>query len=42
MRALGSVGDAARLDHVAEQAQVGEIEAHYGLSFVSHEGRLRQ
>ena len=28
MRALGAVGDAARLDHVAEQAEIGEIEAH--------------
>jgi len=28
VRALGAVGDAARLDHVAEEVEVGEVEAH--------------
>ena len=28
MRALGAVGDAARLDDMAEQAEIGEIESH--------------
>jgi hypothetical protein len=28
MRALGAVGDAARLDDVAEQAEIDEIESH--------------
>jgi hypothetical protein len=32
------VGDAARLDHMAEEAQVDEIEMH-GSSFVIREGR---
>ena len=30
MRAFRAMGDAARLDDVAEQAQVGEVEAHGG------------
>ena len=38
MGPLGPVGDAARLDHVAEQAQIGQIELH-GASFVIREGR---
>ena len=37
MRALGAVGDAARLDHVAEQAEIGEIEAHEKAAFVFDE-----
>ena len=28
MRALGAVGDAARLDDMAEQAEIGEVESH--------------
>ena len=28
MGALGAVGDAAGLDHMAEQAEIGEIETH--------------
>ena len=28
MRALGAVGDAAGIDDVAEQAQIGKIESH--------------
>ena len=28
MRALGAVRDAARLDDVAKQAEIGEIESH--------------
>ncbi len=28
MRALGAVRDAARLDDMAEQAEIGEIESH--------------
>jgi hypothetical protein len=31
------VGDAARLDHVAEQAEIGEIEAHERAAFVFDE-----
>jgi hypothetical protein len=47
MRALGTAGDAPGLDHVAKQAQIGEIEAH-GLaeralgSFEFGEGKLRE
>ena len=42
--ALGAVGDAAGVDDVAEQAQVGEIEAHGPAcaTFEFDEGRLRQ
>ena len=39
--ALGAVGDAARLDDVAEQVEIGEIEAH-GTAFLFDEGRLRK
>ena len=28
MRTLGAVGDAAGLDDVAKQAEIGEIESH--------------
>jgi len=28
MRALGAMGDAARLDDVAEQAEIGKVESH--------------
>jgi hypothetical protein len=28
MRALGAAGDAAGLDHMPEQAQIGEVEPH--------------
>jgi hypothetical protein len=28
MGALGAVGDGARLNHVAKQAQIGEVETH--------------
>jgi hypothetical protein len=28
VRALGAVGDAAGLDHVAKQAEIGQVEAH--------------
>ena len=28
MRALGAVGDAAGLDDVAKQAEIGKVEAH--------------
>jgi hypothetical protein len=47
MRALGTAGDAPRLDHVAKHAQIGEVEAH-GLavrasgSFKFGEGKLRE
>jgi hypothetical protein len=41
MRALGAVGDAARLDDVAEQAEIGEIESHgNGPAFGFDEVRL--
>jgi hypothetical protein len=38
MGPLRPMGDAARLHHVAEQAEIGEIELHAG-SFVVREGR---
>jgi hypothetical protein len=42
MRALGAVRDAARLDHMAKQAQVGEVEPHVVYqSFASDEASLR-
>ena len=28
MRAFRAMRDAARLDHMAEQAEIGEVEAH--------------
>src|SRR3569833_225624 len=34
IRALGAVGDAASLDRMAEQIQVGVVEAHGALSFL--------
>ena len=34
--ALGAVGDAAGIDDVAEQAQIGEIEAHGTRPLPSH------
>jgi hypothetical protein len=41
MRALGAVGDAARFDDMAEQAEIGEIESHAGdLAFGFDEVRL--
>jgi hypothetical protein len=37
------VGDAARLDDVAEKAEIGEIEAHGNRPpFLFNEGRLRK
>ena len=41
MRAFGAVRDAAGLDHVAKQAEIGEVEAHEH-AFVFDEGSLRQ
>src|SRR5689334_17760870 len=40
MRAFGAVRDAARLHHMAEQAQIGEVETH--VSFAFREGWLYQ
>ena len=42
MRALRAVRDAARLDDMAKQAEIGQVEAHRGSSFVFREGKLRQ
>ena len=43
IRALGAMGDAARLDDVAEKIEVGEVEAHKGqATFLFCEGRLRK
>jgi hypothetical protein len=30
MRALGTGGDAAGFDHVPEQTEIGQVEAHHG------------
>jgi hypothetical protein len=41
MRAFGAMGDAAGVDDVAEQAQIGKIESHrITYSFVFHEVRF--
>ena len=41
MRALGAMGDAAGLDDMAEQAEIGEIESHGSdPAFAFGEGRL--
>jgi hypothetical protein len=40
MRAFGAVGDAAGFDNMAEQAEIGEIKAHGGATFVFREIRL--
>jgi hypothetical protein len=51
MRALGTAGDAARFHHVAEQAEIGQIETHGSAlslaaagrhAFEFDEGKLRQ
>ncbi len=47
MRALGAGGDAAGLDHVAKQAEIGQVETHgrapgAGWSFEIDEGKLRE
>jgi hypothetical protein len=36
------MGDAARLDDVAEKIEVGEVEAHDRAAFLFCEGRLRK
>jgi hypothetical protein len=36
------MGDAARLDDVAEQVEIGEVEAHGTATFLFREGRLRK
>src|SRR6185295_18219055 len=42
MRPFGAVGDAARLDHMAKQAEIGQIKAHRRPSFALRESRLKQ
>ena len=42
MRALRAVRDAAGLDDVAEQAEIGEVEVHAASRFALSEGKLRQ
>ena len=48
MRAFGAVRDAAGFDHVAKQAEIGEVEAHGRLRFAGRfafefdEGKLRE
>jgi hypothetical protein len=39
MRAFGTVSDAPGLDHVAEKAQIGQVESHR-LTFLFREGSL--
>jgi hypothetical protein len=39
MRAFRAMGDAARLDHMAEQAQVGQVEAHVGIPILRNPRR---
>src|SRR5215813_13659482 len=40
--ALRTARDAARLDYVAEQTEIGEVEAHGWLSFGFSEANLRE
>jgi len=43
MRALGTMGDAAGLDDIQKQPQIGEIEAHaLTTGFAKSEGSLLQ